>query len=188
MEKLCVTKMKTSPTVCLLKFVDKAFKRMLASGNVLLKKYRVLRKRQLRTAHIENHIPMYKSDNIIMFFWFSLILKLTRWNAFFKILPPPPPRHQTNSFRRKFTLLHEILATLILRFYDARISRHLNLAILQNFCDLNHFNFAIFSIILETNRTTSFTITSKFSRSSTRAWAEPHSFVNLLIPDNFIIT
>ena len=26
------------PTVCLLKFVDKAFKRMLASGNLLLKK------------------------------------------------------------------------------------------------------------------------------------------------------
>ena len=26
---------------------------------------------------------MYKSDNIIMFSWFSLILKLTRWNAFF---------------------------------------------------------------------------------------------------------
>ena len=26
------------PTVCLLKFVDKAYKRMLASGNLLLKK------------------------------------------------------------------------------------------------------------------------------------------------------
>ena len=71
------------PTVCLLKFVDKAFKRMLASGNLLLKKNRVLRKRQLRTAYIENHILMYKSDNIIMFSWFSLILKFTRWNAFF---------------------------------------------------------------------------------------------------------
>ena len=49
--------------------------------------------------------------------------------------------------------------TLISRFYDARILRHLNFL---NCCPLNPFNLAILSIILEANRTTSFIITSKF--------------------------
>ena len=95
------------PTVCWLKFEDKAFKRMLASGNLLQKKNRVCRKRQLRTAYIENHILMQKSDNIIMFSWVSLILKLTRWNAFFN-----PPPNQTNSFRRKFRKENMIISNL----------------------------------------------------------------------------
>ena len=83
---------------------------MLASGNLLQKKNRVFRKRQLKTAYIENHILMHKSDNIIMFSWFSLILKLTRWNAFFN--PPPPPPNQTNSFRRKFREENMIISNL----------------------------------------------------------------------------
>ena len=80
---------------------------MLASGNLLQKKNRVCRKRQLRTAYVENHILMQKSDNIIMFSWFSLILKLTRWNAFFN-----PPPNQTNSFRRKFRKENMIISNL----------------------------------------------------------------------------
>ena len=52
--------------------------------------------------------------------------------------------------------------TLISWFYDERILRHLNFAILRNCCPLNHFNLAILSIIFEAKRTTSFIITSEF--------------------------
>ena len=105
---------------------------------------------------------MYKSDNIIMFSWFSLILKLTRWNAFFKLIRFFANLEKKVWLYRIYLITWNFRDTLISRFYDARILRHLNFAILRNCCPLNHFNFATFSIILEANRTTLFKITSKF--------------------------
>ena len=110
MEQFFVTRMKTSEDVRRFASLNLKTRPLNVCWPLVTyckKKNRVCRKRQLRTAYVENHILMQKSDNIIMFSWFSLILKLTRWNAFFN-----PPPNQTNSFRRKFRKENMIISNL----------------------------------------------------------------------------
>ena len=54
-------------------------------------------------------------------------------------------REWLETFQQRYLITWNFLDTLISRFYDARISRQLNFAILRNLCTLNDFNFAIFS-------------------------------------------